>query len=93
MNGIDVSTSTHKEVSELLQSHHGAVQVAVTRLLPVSDGDAPLWSKEETSSRVEAKKLKHSNSALMLQLNEQTSTLGSAQTECERCVHGSIVVK
>ena len=86
MNGIDVSTSTHKEVSELLQSHQGTVQVAVTRLLNPDETSLP-QRKEESSSRVEAKKLKHSNSTLLLQLGEQTSLLESLQDECERFVY------
>lgn len=84
MNGIDVSTSTHKEVSELLQSHQGTVQIAVTRLLDQNEASIPQWKEEEPSSRVEAKKLKHSNSTLLLQLGEQTTLLESLKNECEQ---------
>ena len=87
MNGIDVSTSTHKEVSELLQSHQGTVQIAVTRLLNPDEASQPQWKEEEPSSRaVEAKKLKHSNSTLLLQLDEQTTQLESQKDKCERFV-------
>lgn len=78
---------THSEVSELLAKHTGSVQVAVTRLLAMENEGDTIWSSEETSSKVEVKKLKHSYSTLMLQLKEQSVQLEELHKQCERHAH------